>query len=304
MRNRTKPTVLVTGTTGQIGFELLRALQGVGTIVGADRNRLDLNDFDQIRDVVRAIRPSLIVNPAAYTAVDQAEDDIDAAMRANAEAPGVLAEQARAVGAALIHYSTDYVFDGSKEDPYTETDQSTPLNVYGASKLAGEQAIEQAGGAHLIFRTSWVYGIRGRNFFRTMLRLGQDRPKLQIVADQIGAPTWSATIATVTAHIATLGLIAHAGDDDWWHERTGVYNLTAAGSTSWAGFADAIFDAVAASGRPIVEPIPAELYPTRARRPKNSRLSNGKLTQTFGVVPPDWRDALRLCAASLSSTSA
>ncbi|MFP3553224.1 dTDP-4-dehydrorhamnose reductase [Paraburkholderia sp. SIMBA_049] len=304
MRNLTKPTVLVTGTTGQVGFELIRALQGLGTIVGVDRNRVDLNDFDQIRDVVREVRPSLIVNPAAYTAVDQAEDDVVAVMTANAEAPGVLAEEAKAVGAALIHYSTDYVFDGSKEDVYTETDTPAPLNVYGASKLAGERSIEQAGGAHLIFRTSWVYGIRGRNFLRTMLRLGQDRPKLKIVADQIGAPTWSVTIATITAHIATLGLIEHAGDHDWWRERTGIYNLTAAGSTSWAGFADAIFETVAASARPIIEPIPAEQYPTRARRPMNSRLSNGKLTETFGVVPPDWRDALTLCAASLSPTSA
>ena len=301
MADSNEPTILVTGTTGQVGFELLRSLQGLGRIVAPDRRTLDLADSGQIQRVVREIKPTLIVNPAAYTAVDSAESDVDSATRMNAEAPGVLAEEARRVGSAIIHYSTDYVFDGTKECAYNEDDPTNPLNVYGRSKLAGEQAIVQVGGKYLVFRTSWVYGTRGRNFLRTMLRLAAERPELNIVADQVGAPTWSSTIAALTAQIATQALIEHGSDAGWWGEHSGVYHLTAAGATSWAGFAEAIFELALPPTRPLVKPITSDEYPTPAKRPKNSRLSNEKLASRFGVRAPDWRDALQLCIASLQS---
>ena len=299
MADFTESTILVTGSTGQVGFELLCSLQGLGRIVAPDRRTLDLADFDQIRRVVREIKPALIMNPAAYTAVDKGESEIDAAMRMNGEAPGLLAEEARKLGATLIHYSTDYVFDGTKDGVYVETDPANPLSVYGASKLAGERAIQQVGGNHLIFRTSWVYGARGSNFLRTMLRLAAERSELSIVADQVGAPTWSRTIAALTAQIATQAIIEHADDPNWWAERSGVYNLTAGGSTSWAGFAEAIFELAAVAPRPAVKHIGSDEYPTPAKRPKNSRLSNDKLAETFHLRAPDWRDALKICVATL-----
>lgn len=299
MTDFTEPTILVTGATGQVGFELLRSLQGLGRIVAADRRMLDLSDFDQMTRVVREVNPRLIVNAAAYTAVDQAESDADAAQRANAEAPGVLAEQARRIGAALIHYSTDYVFDGGKDGFYDEGDCPNPLNTYGRTKLQGECAIEQVGGKHLVFRTSWVYGTRGRNFLRTMMRLARERSELRIVSDQIGAPTWSVTIAALTAQIATQVLIDHFDDDDWWGQCAGIYHLTAGGYTSWAGFAQAIFESLDATARPTVKPISTEQYPTPAQRPRNSRLATTKLTSVFSMRPPSWREALALCMASL-----
>ncbi|RKP50865.1 dTDP-4-dehydrorhamnose reductase [Trinickia fusca] len=295
MPNPLERTILVTGTTGQVGFELLRSLQGLGRVVAADRRTLDLADFDQVRRVVRDVKPQLIINPAAYTAVDRAESDADAAMRINGEAPGILAEEAKRVGAVLFHYSTDYVFDGSKEGFYLEDDSTSPLSVYGASKLAGERAIAQVGAMHMVFRTSWVYAARGQNFLRTMLRLAEQRPELQIVADQIGAPTWSNTLATMTAHVAALGLLRYANDNQWWAEKSGIYHLTTSGHTSWAGFAEAIFELATLAVRPKVNPIGTEQYPTPARRPKNSRLSNEKFLATFGIAPPDWREALALC---------
>ena len=197
----TNRTILVTGVNGQVGFELCRTLQGLGRVVAVDRTRFDLSDFDQMRAVIREVRPTLIVNPAAYTAVDKAESEPDQAMRINGDAPGVIAEEAKRLGAALIHYSTDYVFNGEKDGVYREDDAVDPQNVYGRSKLAGEQAIGAVGVAHLIFRTSWVYGARGKNFLLTMLRLGAERPELKVVADQFGAPTWSNTIAALTAHV-------------------------------------------------------------------------------------------------------
>ncbi|MFM0212264.1 dTDP-4-dehydrorhamnose reductase [Paraburkholderia sediminicola] len=300
MSDTSEPIILVTGATGQVGFELLRSLQGLGRVVAPDRHTLDLANFDQIQRVVRDVRPALIVNPAAFTAVDQAEIDVDAAMRLNGAAPGVLAEEAKRIGAVVFHYSTDYVFDGTKDGAYAESDPVGPLNVYGASKLAGERALEQVGGMHLVFRTSWVYGTRGHNFLRTMLRLAGNQPELRIVSDQVGAPTWSRTIATVSAHIAALGLLEHAGDADWWAERSGIYHLTSSGFTSWAGFAEAIFELATLAAQTKVTPITSGEYPTPARRPKNSRLSNAKLATTFKVRQPDWREALRLCVASLS----
>jgi dTDP-4-dehydrorhamnose reductase len=287
-------TILVTGVNGQVGFELARTLQGLGRVIAVDRSVLDLSNLDQVRSIVRETRPHLIVNPAAYTAVDKAETEAELAMRVNGEAPGVLAEEGKKLGATLIHYSTDYVFDGTKDDPYVETDVTNPQNVYGASKLAGEQAIQASGCAHLIFRTSWVYGARGKNFLLTMLRLGADRPELKVVADQYGAPTWSNTIATLTAHIVAQSAAAE-DSAEWWRASTGVYHLTADGSTSWHGFASAIFDRAGLDKAPRVLPIPATDYPTPAKRPVNSRMSNDKLEQVFGLRAPLWDDALRLC---------
>lgn len=296
MTKREEQTILLTGVNGQVGFELARSLQGLGKVIALDRNGLDLGDLDQVRRVVREVKPGLIVNPAAHTAVDKAETDAEAAMRLNAEAPGVLAEEAKRLGAAMIHYSTDYVFDGTKNGAYVETDVVNPQNVYGKSKLAGEQAIATSGCAHLIFRTSWVYGTRGKNFLLTMLRLGADRDELSVVADQFGAPTWSNTIAALSANV--LAQAPALGDGDWWQQNSGVYHLTASGATSWHGFAEAIFEFSDLAKKPSVNPIPASAYPTPAARPGNSRMSNDKLAYTFGVRAPDWRDALRLLMAA------
>ena len=291
-----QPTILLTGVNGQVGFELARTLQGLGKVVALERSALDLADLEQVRRVVREVKPGLIVNPAAHTAVDKAETDIGAVMRLNAEAPGVLAEEAKRLGAALVHYSTDYVFDGTKAGAYVETDAVNPQNVYGKSKLAGEQAIAQSGCAHLIFRTSWVYGARGKNFLLTMLRLGAERDELSVVADQYGAPTWSNTIAALSANV--LAQAVAPNQSDWWEKHSGVYHLTASGSTSWHGFAEAIFEYSQLEKKPTVKPIPAASYPTPATRPSNSRMSNDKLAASFGVRAPDWRDALRLCMST------
>ncbi|WP_434715336.1 dTDP-4-dehydrorhamnose reductase [Paraburkholderia sp. A3RO-2L] len=290
------PTILLTGINGQVGFELARSLQGLGKVVALDRGGLDLADLDQVRRVVRELKPNLIVNPAAYTAVDKAETEIEAAMRLNAEAPAVLAEEAEKLGAGLVHYSTDYVFDGSKDGVYVETDPTNPQNVYGQSKLAGEQAIAASGCRHLIFRTSWVYGARGKNFLLTMLRLGAERDELSVVADQVGAPTWANTIAALTANVLAQATAA-SDADEWWNRHSGIYHLTASGATSWHGFAEAIFSHAGLPKMPKVIPIPASAYPTPAKRPDNSRMSNDKLEASFGVRAPDWRVALKLCIA-------
>lgn len=297
MSNRA--TILVTGVNGQVGFELLRSLQGLGRVVAADRSILDLTDPARVRDVVREVKPTIIVNPAAYTAVDKAETDEAAARLINAEAPRVLAEEAAKSGATLIHYSTDYVFDGTKDAPYTEDDATNPQNVYGRTKLEGEQAIAATGCSHLILRTSWVYGRRGKNFLLTMLKLGAERPELRVVADQVGAPTWSRTIADMTAHIVARGAAAQrAGDADWWRERSGVYHFSASGETSWYGFAGAIFRTATRDSAPALSPISAAEYPVPAKRPANSRMSGDKLDLTFDLRMPDWEDALRLCLAN------
>jgi dTDP-4-dehydrorhamnose reductase len=289
-----RQTILVTGVNGQVGYELARTLQGLGNVVAVDRSTMDLSNLDQIRAVVREVRPTLIVNPAAYTAVDKAEQESELAMRINGEAPGVLAEEAKKLGAALIHYSTDYVFNGTKDGAYVEDDPTDPQNVYGRTKLAGEEAIAASGVNHLVLRTSWVYGTRGKNFLLTMLRLGAERPELKVVADQFGAPTWCNTIATLTAH---LGAQALAAPDSaaWWSERSGVYHLCAGEATSWHGFASAIFELADLPARPNTLPIPASEYPTPATRPSNSRMSNEKLARVFGLAAPHWRDALKLC---------
>ncbi|WP_070108307.1 dTDP-4-dehydrorhamnose reductase [Burkholderia plantarii] len=288
-------TILLTGVNGQVGHELARSLQGLGRVVALDRQALDLADPGAIRRVMRELAPALVVNPAAYTAVDQAEADVTGATCLNVEAPAAFAEEARRAGAALVHYSTDYVYAGEGEARYVETDATGPRNVYGRTKLEGEQAIAASGCRHLILRTSWVYGMRGRNFLRTMLRLGAERSELNVVADQIGAPTWSRTIAEVTAAILAQSVAPGVSSDDWWAARSGVFHLAADGETSWHGFAEAIFEQAAGERRPVVRPIPAASYPTPAARPSNSRLSMDKLERTFGLTVPHWREALRLC---------
>ena len=281
--------ILLTGSTGQVGYELARSLQGLGEVVAVDRQGMDLSDLDQVRDVIRRVQPGLIVNPAAYTAVDKAESEPALAYRVNAEAPGLMAREARLLGAAMVHYSTDYVFDGSAPAARVEDDPTGPLNVYGASKLAGEQAIAEAGIPHLIFRTSWVYGMRGKNFLLTMLRLARERDELRVVADQHGAPTWSRTIADTSALVLAQ---ARAGGPDWWTQHSGVYHLSAQGSTTWYEFTRAIVEAAGLDCR--VLPITSAEYPTPAKRPQYSVLSSQRLMSRFCHVP-DWKVALRLC---------
>ena len=286
--------ILLTGENGQVGYELQTALAGLGDVVALDRTALDLASPDTIRSKVREIAPQIIVNAAAYTAVDRAESEPELAMKVNGIAPGVLAEEAKRLGALMIHYSTDYVFDGTKSGPYTETDTPTPLSVYGQTKLAGDQAIQVSGASYYIFRTSWVYAARGQNFLRTMLRLGHERDELRIVKDQIGAPTWARFIADVTARVLKEAMRASDKTD----ATRGLYNLTASGATSWFGFAEAIFaEARVALGTkvPKLVPIPGSDYPSPAPRPLNSRLDNAKLIKTFGLQPPDWRTMLKAC---------
>jgi dTDP-4-dehydrorhamnose reductase len=284
--------ILLTGASGQVGYELERSLQALGDVVAVDRARMDLSDLDQVRDVVRAVAPQLIVNPAAYTAVDKAESEPALAQRINAEAPAVMAAEARRLGAAMVHYSTDYVFDGSKPGAYVETDATNPINVYGSSKLAGEQAIAAAGIPHLILRTSWVYGMRGKNFLLTMLRLARERDELRVVADQHGAPTWSRTIADTTACLLAQ---ARQGGPAWWDQHGGIYHLSAEGRTSWHGFTEAIIAEAGLACR--VLPISSAEYPVPARRPLNSVMASEKLTGRLCALP-DWDKALRLCLAS------
>ncbi|WP_047712352.1 dTDP-4-dehydrorhamnose reductase [Pseudomonas lactis] len=284
--------IFITGQHGQVSQELQQRLQDLGELIVLGRDQLDLADADLIRQQVRAHRPGLIINAAAHTAVDLAESEPDAAFAINAIAPGILAEEAKALGIPLIHYSTDYVFDGSKPAPYTENDTPNPLGVYGQSKLAGEQAIAAVGGQYLILRTSWVYSSHGKNFLLTMQRLLQEKPQMRIVADQIGAPTWAGTIANSTRVLIEQWLAGKAGA---W----GVYHLTAQGETSWFGFAAAIGEQLRAEGKACaeLEPIPSSAYPTPAQRPLNSRLDCTRLQQQWHVSQPQWQDALHECLA-------
>lgn len=295
--------ILVTGADGQVGWELQRCLQPLGEVItsaldaGVAQRSLNLADPDAIRTLVRELRPQLIVNAAAYTAVDQAEDAVDLAMAINAVAPGVLAEEAKRCGAALVHYSTEYVFDGGKAGAYEESDAPNPLSVYGRSKLAGEQAVQQVDAAHLIFRTSWVYGARGKNFLLTILRLARERPELKIVDDQVGAPNWSRLLAEATAQALATQLRGTGEEWDAELERlravSGLYHLSTGGSASWCGFARRILELAESSCR--VQGITTAEYPLRATRPMNSRLITDKFARTFGLHLPDWDEALRLC---------
>lgn len=293
--------LLVTGANGQVGWELARSLMPLGEVIALDRNRCDLSRPETLAELVAGLAPDVIVNAAAYTAVDKAEAEEAVATTINGTAVGALACAARAAGALLVHYSTDYVFDGSKAGPYVEDDPVAPVNAYGRSKLAGEMAIRAGGCDYLILRTTWVFASRGGNFVRTMLRLGAEREHLRVVADQYGAPTWARNIADATAQI-----VASAQ-----HERrqeafaSGIFNLTSAGETSWHGFAEAIFAATRERqhGMPLkvasVEPIPGAAYPAPALRPANSRLSPERLRARFGIVMPHWRDALDRCVDEL-----
>ncbi len=286
--------ILLTGGQGQVGWELRRTLMTLGEVVAPDRKTLDLADPDSIRRAVQDIRPTLIVNAAAYTAVDRAEEERDLAMRVNGITPGILAEEAGRSGAAIVHYSTDYVFDGTRDAPYTESDGPNPLNVYGRTKLAGERAIQQAGVPHLILRTSWVYGGRGRNFLLTIRKLAQEREELRVVSDQIGAPTWSRLIAETTTQMLTV-----AGET-WVHpQRGGVYHLAAGGETSWYGFAKIILESVNSKTR--LTAISSSEYPTAAARPLNSRLSTGRLARDFGLEMPGWETGFSLCMEELGA---
>jgi dTDP-4-dehydrorhamnose reductase len=289
-------TILLTGVGGQVGWELQRALSSLGSVVAPRRDELDLSNGKHIRAVIRKARPDLIVNPAAYTAVDKAETESGLAYAVNAEAPAIMAEEARRLGATLVHFSTDYVFDGRKKAAYVETDAPSPLGVYGASKLAGEQAVRDAGGLHLVFRTSWVYGLRGKNFLLTMQRLARERDEIGVVNDQFGAPTWSRSIAEAVAQVLAMWLAPGTREDNR-RALAGTYHLSSSGQTSWHGFAAAILAAMQRSGETTarLKPITSADYPTPARRPVNSVLSNARLSGAFGIVLPAWDEALRLC---------
>lgn len=295
---------LVLGSQGQVGWELARSLLPLGKVSALDHEQIDLTDAAAIREVVRSFQPNLIVNAAAYTAVDKAESDVSAAMAVNATAPGILAEEAAKAGALLIHYSTDYVFDGMAAHPYKETDETQPKSVYGRSKLAGEQAIATAGDDYLILRTSWVYGVRGNNFMRTILRLARERQELRIVADQIGAPTWSRWIADATAHIARQAQQRRATKQFV----SGLYHLTCSGSTSWHGFAREIVTGYLQLNPEVslavqnMEAISTAQYPTPASRPANSRLDCTRIAEDYGITCPDWHEALSLCMQELQAS--
>lgn len=289
--------LLVTGANGQVGWELARALMPLGDVVALDRSRCDLARPETLAAIVADLAPDVVVNAAAYTAVDRAESEEALATTVNGTAPGELARAAKAAGAVLVHYSTDYVFDGTNASPYDEDDTVAPVNAYGRSKLAGETAIRASGCDHLILRTTWVFASRGGNFVRTMLRLGAERDTLRVVADQVGAPTWARNIADATALI-----VAQAQAERQRAEFTSsVFNLASRGATSWHGFAEAIF-AAARARLPdgsvkvrTVEPIPSTDYPTPAARPANSCLAPGRLQARFGIVMPRWEDALDRC---------
>lgn len=283
--------ILLTGKNGQVGWELARALLPLGRVHAFGHAELDLADAAAVRRTLDEVRPQVIVNAAAYTAVDKAESEPEQANAVNAAAPALLAQEAARRGALLIHYSTDYVYDGAKAAPYVETDPTNPLGAYGRSKLAGEAGIRAAGADHLIFRTSWVYAARGANFLRTILRLAAEREELRIVADQIGAPTWARLIAEATAHALRQAMQERSGGTF----DSGVFHLAAAGETSWHGFASAIVAGRSGLRVKAVMPITTADYPLPAPRPANSRLDTGAFRARFGLVLPDWRDCLQLC---------
>jgi dTDP-4-dehydrorhamnose reductase len=302
-----KPPILLIGTNGQVGRELHKILPRVGEVTPLNRQQLDLSRPEDIRSAIRGLRPALIINAAAHTAVDKAESEQDLARAINTEAPDVMAQEAKKIGALLVHYSTDYVFDGMKNTPYQEGDPTNPQNVYGKTKLDGERAIQASGAEHLIFRTEWVYGAEGRNFLLTILRLATQREELKIVCDQVGAPTWSREIAKTTTGIL-LRIFGHEGSCLSPADVSGIYHMTAGGETTWYDFAKAILEeaqaiepstpwfAAVTSGLPVttrrVSPIPAVEYPTPARRPAYSVLSNERMAGTFSMRMPDWRAQL------------
>lgn len=290
--------ILVTGSSGQVGSELLRTLAPLGEVVAPSRSDMDLASTASVRAIISAVRPRWIVNPAAYTAVDKAESEPELAYAINAEAMRAMGEEARLIGAAVIHFSTDYVFPGTGNTPYVEDDETAPLSVYGASKLAGEKLLAETGVEHLIFRTSWVYGGRGKNFLLTILKAARERDRLRVVADQYGAPTWSRDLARLTAHVIALMEEAAAGRSlsETMGEWSGIYHAAGAGETTWHGFAE---EAVRLERKrqpgvrlAEVDAISTAEYPTPAKRPANSRLNCGKLAEKFGWRMMDWRESL------------
>jgi len=291
------PKILLFGGTGQVGHELRRSLAPVGTVRAPSRPTVDLTEPVSLRTCVREAAPDVVVNAAAFTDVDGAEEAPEEALAVNGRAPGVLADAAESVDAWFVHYSTDYVFDGTKRSPYTEKDSPRPINVYGQTKWAGEQAVEAVNGRYLIFRTSWIYSDRRSNFLRTMLRLAEERERLTVVDDQIGTPTWAGSIARVTATVLR-GL-----DGEGESTKSGTYHFSAAGQTSWYGFARAIF---AQFGRDdvVVEPVSSDEYPTEAARPTYSVLDSSRLRQTFGVAPTSWTQQLKQCRERIVGSTA
>lgn len=300
-RRSESPRVLILGAAGQVGVELQRSFAGFGSVVAVDREAFDLADPNETRALIRREKPDVILNAAAYTAVDRAESEPEVAMAINGHAPRTLAEEAQRANALLVHYSTDYVFDGTKREPWLETDKPNPLSTYGTSKLAGERAIQGVGGRYLIFRTSWVYGPHGRNFLQTMLRLAGERDRLSIVDDQIGSPTTSNELARATRTIVEGVLSEKYGS---MHEWAGLYHMTCSDAVTWFGFAQAIF-ARAPSNLNVQLPelisIKTEEFPTAARRPLYSVLSNQKLFDRFGVRLANWQKALDQVFSALNS---
>jgi dTDP-4-dehydrorhamnose reductase len=286
--------ILLTGKDGQVGFELVRALAPLGEVVAVGRADCDVGDAEALRTLVRTVAPDVIVNPAAYTAVDKAESESGLAFAVNARAPGILGEEAARLGALLIHYSTDYVFDGAGHAPWTEADTPAPQSVYGASKLAGERALTEACPRHVILRTSWVLGSHGGNFAKTMLRLAAERDRLSVVDDQLGAPTSAALLADLTAHLVRQ--FAREGGDTFPY---GIYHVAAAGETSWYAYARFVLEAAQRAGRRLragpddVLPVTTSTYPTAATRPANSRLDTSLFRLTFGLRLPPWQDGVR-----------
>ncbi len=287
--------ILLLGKDGQVGWELQRALAPLGELIALGRQQANLEDEEDLARVARNIRPNVIVNAAAYTAVDKAESEAGKAYQINAKATGVLAEEACKLSSWLVHYSTDYVFDGEKSSPYTEEDTPNPLSIYGKTKLAGELLIRQSGVKHLIFRTSWVFAARGGNFAKTMLSLAKERSQLKVVADQHGAPTSAELIADATA-LVLYRIFYRAAEDSSY---SGTYNLAASGQTTWHGYARYVIETAQAYGIPLsmgtdaILPITSEEYPLPAKRPKNSRLDVSKLNEAFNVHLPEWQCSVR-----------
>ena len=292
---KTRKKILLIGKNGQVGWELQRTLAPLGNVIAMDQNELDLFRIPDIRNKVQEFNPDVIVNAAAYTDVEKAESEPNLAMAVNGDAPGVLAEEAKKIGALLVHYSTDYVFDRTKDTPYNEEDIPNPLNVYGRTKLAGEQAVQAVDGNYLIFRTSWVYGARGKNFYLTMLRLAQEQEVIKVVDDQIGAPTWCRMIAESTALILSQGINRPEGFTSYFKERKGIYHMTAGGQTSWYSFAKDIIDNIPPRKKLVkrVIPIKTKDYSYRAERPLYSVLNNDKLNGSFRIVQIPWLDSLK-----------
>ena len=288
--------ILLTGKTGQVGGELNNILQDIGELVSVEREHLDLSKITSIEPAILDIQPDIIINTAAHTAVDKAEEESELAMTVNGIAPGVLAKAAKKIEASLIHYSTDYVFDGRSDTPYLEEDTTCPLSIYGKSKLAGEKNIAEAGIPYLILRTSWVYSLQGKSFLRTIKKMAEEKDTLRIVDDQIGAPTWARSIALATRKI--LKQYLRDGSDP---SLSGIFHLTCQGKSSWYDFAKEILNISSASQNTQLLPIPTSEYRTPATRPLNSLLSNDKLEKVFGFKMPHWHDSLKGCINSTST---